>query len=74
MVKKKTATFKMVGSQVAFYAPDLVLRKKYLQDLHHLFLLRLYSTMMNYSYSGDQIITMQFLVYSFNFDDKVKKS
>lgn len=68
------ATFKMLGFQVGFYIKENWDVNQYLLSMHDLMKLRIESSMHDYGYSGNDIISIQILVYKVNYTENVIKS
>nr|YP_009379212.1 DNA polymerase type B2 [Leptogium hirsutum]ARQ27106.1 DNA polymerase type B2 [Leptogium hirsutum] len=69
-----SAKFKMLGSQLSFDVNDPSLKLDYLYQLHNNILTRLETSMLNYNFTGDDIITIQFLIYKVYYNEKIIKS
>lgn len=67
-------SFKMLGNQIGLdYVNSSNITELY-NNLHDNLLLRLESSMINYNFSGDQIIIIQLLAYKVEYTDVVHKS
>ena len=70
----EVAQFKMLGNQIGFHVSDLALKIELLKNLQSNILLRLDSSMLDYSYTGDEVITVQLLAYEIGFTHDIVKS
>jgi hypothetical protein len=68
-----TTTFRMLGSQLAYNLEGVLDKSTYLDQLHDNILLRLETSMLNYNFSGEDIIAVQLLAYQVEYTDKVIK-
>ncbi len=68
-----TPTFKMLGNQVNFEFDHLTHKKDSLENLHNIIILRLETSLLNYNYSGGDIIAIQLLIYKVEYTDKLIK-
>lgn len=69
-----TARFSMLGPQFGFYVSDSTMRFDFLQNFHNNILFRLETSMLNYNYTGDDIITVQLLIYNVQYNENIIKS
>ena len=67
------AIFKMMGKQFAFMIKDNSSRESTLENLQKNILFRLETSMLNYNFSGDDLISVQLILFEVNYTDKVVK-
>ena len=68
------ATFRMLGKQIGFLIDDPSTKGIRFLELHNNVLFRLDSSMLNYNFTGDHIITLQLLFYKLQYTDKIIKN
>lgn len=64
----------MLGPQFGFYLPDSTLKMDYFLSFHNNLLFRLETSMLNYDYTGDDVITVQLLIYKVEYTENIIKS